>query len=119
MSTLETVLLIATAVSLFVPFVRRLLKGLPRWVDFVPAALVALMLIQILVDGLHPYMIVVYAIVVVQFLSTLRQLIRPDPTVKPSGFRTVLTLVRAVLGVVGLICGIFVGPMIASGAGED
>jgi len=119
MSTLETVLLIATALALFIPFVCKLLKGLPRWVDFVPAALVALMLIQILVGGFHPYMIVVYAIVVVQFLSTLRQLIRPDPTVKPSRFGTALTLVRAVLGVVGLICGILVGPMIASGAGED
>ncbi len=119
MSILETVLLIATALALFMPFLRRLLRGLPRWVDFVPTALVALMLIQILTGGFHAYMIVLYVVVVLLFAFTFRRLIRPHLTIKPSWFRTVLTLVGAVLGVVGLICGIFAGPMIASGAGED
>jgi carboxyl-terminal processing protease len=119
MSALETVLLIATTLALFTPLLRRLLKGLPRWVDFVPAALVALMLIQILVDGLQPYMIVVYLVVILLFLFTFRRLVRPHLTIKPSWFRTLLALVGALLGVVGLIVGIFAGPMIASGAGED
>lgn len=53
MSALEVALLVATALALFMPLVRRLSGRLPRWLDFVPTVLVALMLIQIVVDGFH------------------------------------------------------------------
>ncbi len=119
MSTLEAVLLVVTALALFIPFCRRLFQGLPRWLDFVPAVPVALMLVQIAVDGFHPYMIVAYVVVVVQFLQALRRMIRPHLPVKTSRLQTVLSLVGAVLGVVGLICGILSGPVVATAAGED
>jgi carboxyl-terminal processing protease len=119
MSNLEVFLLIATALALFVPLWRRLSARTPRWLDFVPAGLVALMCIQIAVDGLHAYMMVAYVVVVLHFLLTLRYMFRPTPPVKASRVRTVLTLVGAILGVVGLIFGILSGPMVASATVED
>ena len=119
MSVLESTLLIAAALAIFIPFFWRLFQGLPRWVDFVPAALLALMLVQILVDGFQMYMIVVYILVVVLFLQTVQRMIRPGAPGKASRWRTVLALVGSLLGVVGLVVGIWAGPMMASGAGVD
>jgi carboxyl-terminal processing protease len=119
MSTLEIALLVATAFALFLPFCQRLIQGLPRWLDFVPAALGALMLVLIVADGFHMYMIVAYVMVVVLFLQTVKRMIRPDAPVKESRWRTVLALVGSLLGIVGVLVGIWAGPMIASGAGED
>jgi carboxyl-terminal processing protease len=119
MSILEVALLVATALALFIPFFWRLFQGLPRWVDFVPVALLALMLIQIVVEGFQMYMIVVYVLVVLLFLQTVKRMIRPGAPVKASRWRTVLALVGSLLGVAGLIIGIWAGPMIASGTGVD
>jgi carboxyl-terminal processing protease len=116
---LEIVLLVATALALFIPLGRRLFERLPRWLDFVPAGLVALVLIQMAVDGLQAYMVIAYAVVILLFLLTFRRMIRPDLPVKASRFRTVMTLVGAVLGIVALIGGILSGPMAANLAGED
>jgi carboxyl-terminal processing protease len=119
MSTLEIVLLLATAMALFTPLLRRLFPGLPRWLDFVPAGVVALMLIQIVVGGFQAYMTVAYAIIVLLFLLTFRRMIRPSLPVTPSRMRTVLALLGAVLAVVGLIIGVGSGPVAAVLAGDD
>jgi len=119
MSILGVVLLVATALALFIPLGRRLFERLPRWLDFVPAVLLALMLIQIAVEGLQAYMVIAYAVVLLLFLLTVRRMIRRDLPVKASRLRTVMTLVGAVLGIVALIGGILSGPMAASLAGED
>lgn len=119
MSILEVVLLVAAALALFIPLLRRLVGRLPRWLDFVPAALVVLTLIQIVVDGLQPYMVVTYVVVVLLFLFTFRRIIRPDSPIKPSRLLTVLTVAGALLGAVALIVGIWWGPIAANAAGED
>jgi len=119
MSVLEAVLLVATALALFIPLLGRLLGSLPRWLDFVPAALVALVIIQIAVDGLQAYMIVTYGVVVLLFVFTFRRLIRPDLLIKASRLRTVLTFAGALLGIICLIGGIWAAPMAAMAAGED
>jgi carboxyl-terminal processing protease len=119
MSILEIVLLVATALALFIPLGRRLVGRLPRWLDFVPAGLVALMLIQIAVDGLQAYMMIAYAVVVLLFLLTFRRMIHRGLPDKASRLRTVMTLLGAVLGIVALIGGILSGPMAAIVAGED
>jgi carboxyl-terminal processing protease len=119
MSILEIVLLVATALALFLPLARRLSERLPRWLDFVPAALVSLMLIQVVVEGFQAYMVITYAVVVLLFILTFRRMIRPGLPVKASRLRTVVVLLGAVLGIVALIGGILSGPMAASAAGED
>jgi carboxyl-terminal processing protease len=119
MSVLEAVLLVATALALWIPLVRRLLGSLPRWLDFVPAALLALMLVQIVVDGFQAYMIVTYGVVILLFLFTLRRLVRADLPIQASRLRTVLTLVGALLGIVVLLVGLWSAPMAANAAGED
>jgi carboxyl-terminal processing protease len=119
MSTLEAVLLMATVFALFVPFCRRLFQGLPRWLDFAPAALVALALVQIAVDGFQVYMIITYVVVVLLFLLTFRRIIRPGLPVKASRLRTVLALAGALLGIVSLILGVWSAPMATMAAGED
>jgi carboxyl-terminal processing protease len=119
MSMLEIALLVATAIALLIPFFWRLFRRLPRWLDFAPAALLALMLIQIIFEGFQMYMIVVYFLVVVLFLQTIKRIIRPRVPVKASRLQTVLALVGSLLGIAGLMVGIWAGPMIASGAGED
>jgi carboxyl-terminal processing protease len=119
MSGLEVVLLVATALALWIPLMRRLTGKLPRCLDFVPAALLALMLIQMVVDGFHVYMIVTYGVVVLLFLFTFRRLIRPDLPIKASRLRTVLTVIGALLGIVVLIVGLWSAPMAAIAAGED
>ena len=119
MSALEVALLVATALALFMPLVRRLSGRLPRWLDFVPTALVALMLIQIVIDGFHAYMIVTYVVIVLLFLFTFRRIIRPDLSIKASRFRTVLLLFGTLLGIVSLILSIWSAPMAAVVAGED
>jgi carboxyl-terminal processing protease len=119
MSVLDVVLLVVTALALWIPLLRRLSGRLPRWLDFVPTALVALMLIQIVADGFHAYMIVTYGVVVLLFLFTFRRLIRPDLPIKASRLRSVLAFVGVLLGIVVLIGGIWVAPMAAIAAGED
>jgi carboxyl-terminal processing protease len=112
-------MLIVTALALFIPFLYKLPKELPRWLDFVPAAPLVLMLIQIAVEGFHMYMIVAYVMIVVLLLQTVKRMIRPGVPVKTSRPRIVFTGVGLILGLAGLVIGIVVGPMTASGAGED
>ena len=119
MSGLEVVLLVATALALWIPLLRRLLGGLPRWLDFGPAALLALMLLVIVVDGFQAYMVPTYGVVLLIFLFTLRRLIRADLPLQASRLRTVLTLAGALLGIALLIVGLWSAPMAANAAGED
>jgi carboxyl-terminal processing protease len=119
MSVLEVVLVVATAIALLTSLLRRLLGKASRWLDFIPAALVALMLIQIVAEGFHAYMIVIYAVVVLHFLSTFKRLIRPGLPIKGSRLQTGLAVVGDLLGIAGLICGIWLAPMVAMAAGED
>jgi carboxyl-terminal processing protease len=118
MSSLEAVLLIATAFALGIPFWRRLLGG-PRWLDYVPAALVVLMLLQIAVDGFHAYMGIAYVIVVLLFLLTLIRMIRPNRPVRTSRWRTVLQVVGIILGLALLLFGIWSAPVVAVMAGLE
>jgi carboxyl-terminal processing protease len=119
MSALEIVLLGSTALALWIPLLRRLSGSLVRWLDFVPTALVVLMLIQIAVDGFQAYMTITYAVVILLFLFTFRRIIRPKLPIKASRLRTILTLVGALLGLVSLIGGIWVAPLAAMAAGDD
>ena len=54
----------------------------PRWVDFLPAAAVLLMLVQLAVEGYRWQMQPAYALVVVVFLATLPRLRSPKPAEK-------------------------------------
>ncbi len=119
MTGFEVVLLVATALVLWIPLLRRLLGGLPRWLDFGPAALLALMLLVIVVDGFQAYMVPTYGVVLLIFLFTLRRLIRADLPLQASRLRTVLTLAGALVGIVLLIVGLWSAPMAANAAGED
>jgi carboxyl-terminal processing protease len=119
MSTFEALLIIATALALIIQFFYKLPKTLARWLDFVPAALLIYTLILILFSGFHSYMIVVYIIVLVIFLQTVKRMIRPSTTHQPTRWRLVSAVLGLVLGVVGLVVGIIAGPMIASGAAEN
>lgn len=112
MSVLELTLLVATVLVLLTPLWRRLLTGRQRWLDFVPAGLVGLMLVQILVDGFHEYMLITYGVVVLLFLFALRRMIQPDRPVKTSRLRTVLTVVGVALGFVILAMGLWLAPFI-------
>jgi carboxyl-terminal processing protease len=112
MSVLEVMLLVATALTLLTPLWRRLLKGRQRWLDFVPAGLVALMVVQVLVDGFHEYMLLPYLLVVLLFLFGLRRMFQPDRPVKTSRLRTVLAVVGVALGFVILAVGLWLAPFI-------
>ena len=119
MSTFEMILLIITAFVQFIPFLYKLGKELPRWLDFVPVALLVILLVQIVMDGFHMYMIVVYVMVVVLFFQTAKRMFRSSAPEKAPRSRIVLALVGSILGLAGLVAGIVAGPMIASGASED
>jgi carboxyl-terminal processing protease len=119
MSGLEVVLLVSTALALWIPPLRGLARRLPGWLDLAPAALLALLLVHLVADGFHMYMIVAYVMVVLLFLQMLTRMIRPKAPGKPSRLRTVLALVGPVLATAGLMCGIWFGPMLASATGED
>jgi len=119
MTTLETVLVLATALALFIPFLQRTLKRAPRWMDFVPATLLALGLLHLAVDGFHMYMIVAYVLVVVLFLQTFKRLLRGGAPARASRVQIVSSGLGSLLGVFGLVCGLVAGPMIASGTSED
>jgi carboxyl-terminal processing protease len=119
MSVWEIILLVCTAIALWLPLLRRLSGRWTRWLDFVPLALVALMLIHITVDGIQAYMIIAYVAVLVLFLRGFRRMLRPDLPIKTSRMRTVLTVADALLGVGVLLLGIWLAPMVAMIAGED
>ena len=119
MTTLEAVLLLATVPALFVPFLQRTLKRTPRWMDFVPAALLALGLLHLAVDGFHMYMIVAYVMAMVLFLQTTRRLRRATAPVQATRAQIIAAGAGSLLGVLGLVCGLLAGPIIASGNGED
>lgn len=119
MSTLEILVLVATALALFVQFFYKLPKALPRWLDFVPASLLIFMLILIALGGFHIYMIVTYIMVMVLFLQTIKRMVRPGTPLKTSRWRLISASLGLILGIAGLIVGVMAGPMIASGAGED
>jgi branched-subunit amino acid transport protein len=53
MSPFETFIIIATALTLIIQFFYKLPKALPRWLDFVPAALLIYTLILIVFGGFH------------------------------------------------------------------
>jgi carboxyl-terminal processing protease len=112
MSVLEFTLLVATTLALLTPLWRRLLKGRRRWLDFVSAGLVALVLVQILIDGFHEYMLITYVVIVFLFLFGLRRMIQPDRPVKASRLRTVLRFVGVTLGLAVLIVGLWLAPII-------
>jgi carboxyl-terminal processing protease len=121
MSVLEVTLLVATALTLLTPLWRRLLKGQQRWLDFLPAGLVVLMVVQVLVDGFHEYMLIPYLLVILLFLFGLRRMIQPDRPVKASRLRTVLTVLSIALGFVILVVGLWLAPFIdhSLGTTED
>ena len=119
MSTFEALLIIATALTLIIQFFYKLPKALPRWLDFVPAALLIYTLILILFAGFHAYMIVVYIMVLVIFLQTIKRMIRPSTLHQLSRWQLISAVLGLILGTVGLVVGIIAGPMIASGAGEN
>jgi carboxyl-terminal processing protease len=119
MSTLEVILLIATTLALFIPFLYRLGKQLPRWLDFAPAALLVLLLVQIVIEGFHMYMIAIYVTVVLLFLQTVRRIFRPSAPLKASRARIVFAYVNLLLGFAILVVGVMAGPMVGAGAPED
>jgi len=119
MSTLETSLLIATALALFIQFLYKLPKAMPRWLDFVPAALLVFMLSLIVFGGFHMYMVVVYIMVIVLFFQTIKRMRHPFTAPNPSRWQLFSSLLGLILGTVGLIVGIIAGPIIASGGGEN
>jgi uncharacterized protein YqgC (DUF456 family) len=119
MSVFEALLIIVTALALIIQFIDKLPKALPRWLDFLPAALLVYTLILILFAGFNGYMIVVYIMILVIFLQTIKHMIRPTPTPNPSRWQLVWAVVGLILGMIGLVVGIIFGPMIASAAGEN
>lgn len=63
----------------------------PRWVDFMPAAALILLLLDLLVDGFQPLLLGVYAFALILFLVTLGRL-------RPSAPKTIKRRVWAGLG---------------------
>ncbi len=120
MSILEILLLVTTALALFIPAFHKTGKPLPRWVDFVPTGLVVLILVHLVVDGFHLYMAVVYGMGIVLFLQTFKGVLRPGVLVRQGTRRqAVSALVSSIVSVVLILVGVVAGPMMASGMPED
>jgi len=111
MTILEGMVWVLTATGGFIPFLHKRGKRLPRWVDFVPAGLVVVILVHLWVDGFHLYMAMAYGLGLGLFLQTVKSLRQPGAWV-PQGTRrqAASALAGAILGVALLLGGVVAGP---------
>jgi formylglycine-generating enzyme required for sulfatase activity len=96
--TLATILV--ALMSFVVPRNRR-----PRWTVFLPSLAVLFVLIHLVVDGYHWWMLLAYGLTALLFLGTVRGILpgHKTPSQAPSRWRRALTIIVTILGLLVLV----------------